>query len=331
MNQPSTADPPATPRLPGVKDPVKISAIVCTRDRPALARGAVDSILRNRCPGRFEVIVVDQSDDSRTEQALGDVLGRIRYVRSMARGAGSARNTGARLAAGELLAFTDDDCEVSPDWLAAAIEALRLNPEASLCHGTVAAPRGDSDKQGGGTPAMIVRERRLVGGRHTFRLAGMTANLIVRRSAFDQLGGFDEALGPGAPLKSAEDFDLQLRAHGLRLTTLLEPTMKVTHHGYRTQAEWRGLCARDGYGVGAFLMKHIRCGDWLAFRVLLTITARETARGLKGLILRRDPSRALFVTALARGACISLRYSVDRRERRFLPRGTRVSGPPLPS
>ena len=62
---------------------------------------------------------MDQSDDDATEQALAVYAGdrRFRYVRTSSRGASAARNVGVEQSTAPIIAFTDDDCRVSTDWL----------------------------------------------------------------------------------------------------------------------------------------------------------------------------------------------------------------------
>src|SRR5690606_22368170 len=87
------------------------SALICTRNRPEGIVRAVRSLLAGS--DEFELIVMDQSDGPETEQALAPLAGdrRLRYVRSQTRGKGAALNEGLRLAQGDVVVCTDDDCE----------------------------------------------------------------------------------------------------------------------------------------------------------------------------------------------------------------------------
>jgi glycosyltransferase involved in cell wall biosynthesis len=98
----------------------RISAVICTRNRGADARAAVESVLTNNHPA-FRLIVVDQSTNDETERSLADLVaaGRIDYVRTTTVGLSRARNIGLRHARTRVVAFTDDDCETPDDWLQA--------------------------------------------------------------------------------------------------------------------------------------------------------------------------------------------------------------------
>lgn len=293
----------------------QISAVICTRDRPEMLRRAIASVLANTGV-QFELVVIDQSDNAASAEVVESFGESLRYVKSDTRGLSKARNLGARLALAEVVAFTDDDCEVPDGWLRRAVEVMQGQPEAALCYGTVTAAPELQSKHGS-VPALQVSHRRLVGGTRPYELFGMGANMVVLRSAFEEIGGFDEMLGAGGQLKSSEDFDLQFRAHRLKRSTLLEPSLQVVHYGFRDRTEWKGLFWRDGVGVGAFFMKHIRLRDWLAAKGFLRLVAIESLRAGKSLVVRRDPGRAFFLGALFVGAARSLRYPVDRQTRRY--------------
>jgi len=203
---------------------------------------------------------------------------------------------------------------VPPNWLQSAVSLFSAVPSAAMCYGTVlAAPELESTH--GSTPCLILDERQLVGGRAGYRLRGMGANMAIRRSVLSELGGFDQALGAGAALRSAEDFDLQFRAHRRQMSTLLDPSWQVVHYGFRSRAEWRGLFWRDGCGVGAFFMKHVRCGDPLAVRELVRFISVEAARSAKNLLLGRGVGRTILLAGVIWGSASSFRFSIDRDTR----------------
>ena len=95
-----------------------ISVVIPTRDRSDSIVKTIESVLEND-HAAFELIVIDQSHDRRTEWAVrpfaGD--GRLRYFHTTAQGVAQNRNDGIRLAVGEWIAMTDDDCQVPSDWL----------------------------------------------------------------------------------------------------------------------------------------------------------------------------------------------------------------------
>src|SRR3954470_1388602 len=120
-----------------------------------------------------EVVVVDDASDDDTA-AVAERAG-ARVVRLARQGGpGAARNAGVAATSAPLLAFTDADCEPAPGWLDALRGALR---DADLVTGRVL-PAG---------PARTFdRTLQLDGVSPRFE----TANLAVRRTTFDAVGGF---------------------------------------------------------------------------------------------------------------------------------------------
>jgi len=280
-----------------------VSAVICTRNRPDLIGNAVSSVVANTYP-HFDLLVVDQSDDDRTGTVVRRLMAEhpnLRYLHSSTPGLSRAYNTGVRETTGELLAFTDDDCVAPPDWIASIVEAFRSEPDAEMLYGQVLLPRtlvGTSDE----IPTLPIERPQRLSRRDGFRIYGMGANFAARRRVFGRIGGFDEMLGGGGPLKSSQDFDLQYRAYLAGTTVLLSPTVKVDHYGIRTREQWPATLRAYGFGDGAFYFKHVRCGDLFALGLLTRrlgrVAIREALNGIRE----------------------SLRYPVDRRRRLYLAR-----------
>src|SRR5687767_1339868 len=126
------------------------SALVCTRNRSDSLIRTVRSLLLS--PGPFDVIVIDQSDDDAAEMALCALKdSRLRYVRSRARGKGAALNQGLRLAAGEVVVCTDDDCEAPAGWVMDMASVMDAHPRTAVLFCNVLAP--PYDRAAGYVPA----------------------------------------------------------------------------------------------------------------------------------------------------------------------------------
>jgi GT2 family glycosyltransferase len=89
-------------------------------------------------------------------------------------------------------------------------------------------------------------------------LIGHSANLAVRRSALEAVGGFDERLGAGADLRAAEDNDLWDRLFAAGLTGRYAPAAAGWHEQWRTRRELIPLNWAYGYGSGARAAKLLR-------------------------------------------------------------------------
>src|SRR4051794_4612211 len=110
-----------------------VTAVVPTRNRPALLLRAVRGILEQDYDGDLELIIVVDQDDPKTATAGLPEDPRIRVIpNSRKPGLSGTRNTGIVAARGELVAFCDDDDEWLPGKLTAQADALAASPEAEF-------------------------------------------------------------------------------------------------------------------------------------------------------------------------------------------------------
>src|SRR6266496_1723725 len=208
-----------------------VSAVICTRNRPDLIGHAVSSVLANYHPS-FDLLVVDQSDDDRTGQVVRDLMVEhptLRYIHSNTPGLSRAYNLAVREAYGDLLAFTDDDCVVPADWIASIASAFEADPSSDMLYGQVLLPASLTDSLEI-VPTLSISAHRRLSRRDGFQVYGMGANFAARRRLFERIGGFDEMLGGGGPLRSSQDFDLLYRAYIAGTITLLRPDVMVDHY-----------------------------------------------------------------------------------------------------
>ena len=125
------------------------SLIVATVDRWGDLVRCLASVARLR-PGFDEVIVVGQGDEARTREVVGrfpDLA--VTLVHCATRSLPRARNEGIERASGDYLFFVDDDTELPPGYVAAALDAFGRYPEAVGLTGP-ALGRVDGDGGGGG-------------------------------------------------------------------------------------------------------------------------------------------------------------------------------------
>jgi glycosyltransferase involved in cell wall biosynthesis len=125
----------------------------------------------------FEVIIVDQSNQA-WDGANNEYGFLLTYFHSPVRGAVRARNTGAMLAQGEVIAFIDDDCIPTESWL--------LNARPYFDEAKVLGLEGRITTDHIGDP-----DWRSVSNIGSEGIGFMTANLMVRSAVFQYLGGFD--------------------------------------------------------------------------------------------------------------------------------------------
>lgn len=294
-----------------------ITALVCTRGRGALVANTARSILASDFPG-FELIVIDQSTDDASQAALEGFTSdsRFHYTRSLTVGLARARNVGLSRAKPGIVAMTDDDCVVPPDWLHTMAAAFASSSRIAVVHGNVLAASHDPLK---GFISSYIRKEPFVarGVRDKARVEGIGACMGIRTDAWTALNGFDEMLGAGAEFRSADDTDFVMRALLAGYEVCETPAVSVVHHGFRTWAEGRDLIVGYLFGIGAMMAKHIRCGHWSVRHVLAALAYRWAFErpvvefGFK-------PGRSLRMLGFSRGLLAGSLAPIDRRTSQFI-------------
>ena len=294
-----------------------VSVVVPTRNRGVKARDTIASLLGNDHKS-FEVIVVDQSESDETERCLSG-FGRderYRYIRSTETGASRARNQGAAAARADILMFTDDDCVVPTNWISGLEEIIGHHPDLDAVFCRVEAAEGTPPDSY--TPVFRPKtEIDIRRPRDKLAASAMSAGLAIRRSALEQIGGFDSLLGPGSQFFTGEDYDLIMRLTLLGRAALATPDIAVIHHGWRDMDATRRLLKGDWISIGACYGKYFRARRWAAMPVLGHEVVAAVRRPLRDAVHWRRPRGVRQVLHLARGFASSLVLPIDRETLRF--------------
>jgi len=246
MTDPRAQSTVQRPTGPPPSEGPPITVVVATRDRPALLAGALGALKGSLRPGDRAIVVDSASVDRRVRDVAE--AAEVDLVVCERPGACRARNAGLHAATTDIVAFTDDDCRPGPGWVAALASAFAGAPGLDFVTGQVL-----SDAPAGGRAqlALSVLESSVAvsfGAGDEPSGMGHGANMAWRKAALEAIGGFDETLGPGAPLHAAEDHDVFWRALSNGAAGRFDPSAVVVHHQWRSR---RGqLTAYYGYGVG---------------------------------------------------------------------------------
>ncbi len=298
-----------------------VSVVVPTRNRPDHVAACVTSILA--CPDdRITVTVVDQSDDDATSRILAGLADpRVHHRPTDTRGAANARNLGVTLTEGSIVAFTDDDCRVDRSWVDAFRDAFD-DPAVGMVFGSVV--KGESDDPSAQAAEFLPGTSHVVETLPPVREPwGISASMAIRRTVFDDVGGFDAMLGPGAPINTGgEDSDLFIRVLAAGHKVAVTNETRTVHLGFRSGHEASDLYRGYAYALGAVFAKHLRLGTRPGRDQLPRWLAHFGRQTLTNLVRGRGPNGAGFVIGLIRGAVAGARLPIDASHRRFIVEGS---------
>ena len=191
-----------------VKEKTSFSIVMPTFQRRDLVCDAVRALGALNYDGECEVIVVIDGSTDGTAAALSQLSSPFRVIEQENRGAAHARNRGAAEAKGEILLFLDDDMIAEPNLLTAHARCYSEGADAVL---------GDFPVEAGSRPGFLsdsIAEKKAWARKAPISAYDVfTGHLSVRRSVFQELGGFDERFTSGGKYGNEDiDFGLALVA-----------------------------------------------------------------------------------------------------------------------
>ena len=290
------------------------SVLICTRNRGDSLIPTARSILAadTRCE---ELLVVDQSSNSATADALKAFRDdpRLRYIHTDTQGKGLALNEGLRLAKHDLVAITDDDCEVLADWPIQQVQAFARDEKLALTYGNVLPV--DHDPLQGFIPTYYVNQDRLITNIwQKLSARGIGANTVVHRRRILGLGGFDPELCPGGSFKACVDRDMTIRCVLAGFHVYESRESRVYHYGFRNWDDGRTLACNAFYGIGAAHIKPLKRGNPAALVLLLwELGAYAVAPTLWSAMALRRPFGLNRVIYFLRGMRDGWKCPVDKQ------------------
>ncbi len=254
---------------------MRASVVIPVRNARSTLGQQLAALSDQNIEGPWEIIVVDNGSTDESCDVVAEWqrrLPNLRLVTEPTPGAGAARNAGARAATSPCLLFCDADDVVSPSWARALIDALDW-----------------FDLVGGALDCELLNSPRLLTSRNPIQAQGLqlalghlpfasSANLGVRRVAFEAVGGFDTSLSP------VEDCDFSWRVQYASFPIGFSAAA-VVHYRYRNSL---GGLMRQMYAYernnAALYAKHHQLGYVAAPPISrYKITAFLTLRMIVGL------------------------------------------------
>jgi glycosyltransferase involved in cell wall biosynthesis len=275
----------------------EVSVVVPSWNSSATIGRCLAALLAQATTRPYEIIVADSSDDD-TPARVAAFAPRVQLVRSGRRlPPGPARNLGLARARGAILAFTDADCIVAPDWIEQLAAAhARAGPAAAIGGRIMNGTPDDA----AGTALWLTEFVEFAGGRER-RVASMpSCNISYARALFLAHGGFPD-------LPWGEEYVFNHRLAGGVLWT----PHAVVSHVNRTELD-ATLRHAEQVGHGCALSRHAtgQVGYLFRWPVLIPllwgwryakILAAAARAGMLGKALRVTPLLARHLAAWTRG------------------------------
>jgi GT2 family glycosyltransferase len=232
--------------LPALSEYPKVSVVVCAYNAESTMAACLDSLQRLRYPA-YEVVVIDDGSTDRTGW-IADQYEGVHVVHQENKGLSAARNVGIAASTGEIIAYTDSDCVVDPDWLHYLVATFLSSgqpavggpnlapPEDSLVATCVAASPGG--------PLHV-----LLNDEDAEHIPG--CNMAFRREVLDEIGGFDPVYRA-----AGDDVDLcwRLQERGYRIG--FSPAAMVWHFRRNTVKAYVGQQRGYGKAEGLLYFRH---------------------------------------------------------------------------
>ena len=226
-----------------------VSIIIPVFNNLALTQNCLASIIKNTKEINYEIIVVDNgSTDGTKEYLQGMEINAIRpFFFNENKGFSEACNYGAKNARGEYIFFLNNDTEVKPGWLTSLIRFAESTPDCGAVGAKLVYPNGRLQEAGGIIFAdghgwnygrgMDPSDPRFNFVREVDYCSG--AALMVRKSLWDEIGGFDLRYSPAY----YEDTDLCFEIRNRGYKVYYHPKSVVVHHEGKTA----GVNLQSGY------------------------------------------------------------------------------------
>jgi glycosyltransferase involved in cell wall biosynthesis len=231
-----------------------LSLIICTKNRAAQLSQTLAYVGQLRSNADWEVIIVDSGSTDDTPRVITDFLKSATFPATTTYeaqpGNGRGRNAGLALARGTIIAFSDDDCYLTPDYVDQVLEVFKAS-EIGFAGGRIKLydpsdyPITIRDLD---SPQYFAPRSFIPGG----TIQG--ANMMFRRQVLDAIDGFDNAFGAGG-LFSGDDVEACARASFAGWWGMYSPGPTVAHHHGRKEKHVNALKRRYAIGRGAYLMK----------------------------------------------------------------------------
>lgn len=284
-----------------------IAIAIVTYDRPGALRACLESLCAHPTRATAEIIIVDNHPASGLAAPVVREFPGVRYIEGPGRGHCSGRNAAVAHRRAPVIAWTNDDCVVPPGW-ADALLAQFTRPEIAIVCGNVLPLRVETSAE-----QLFARYNTTVRGSERVEYTrawldrtwhkspqtqwiGVGNNFATRVAALHdpRVRGFNETLGAGTPVGSADDQYLWYATLRAGYTVVYEPSIVI----YDSYEETMGQLERKLFSYGKAMIGYelellTRHGDLRALTQLALVLPAWRARQLARVLWRVARGRGL--------------------------------------
>jgi len=223
-----------------------LSVLICTHNRHELLNGALHALVEGSQEKPDQVVVVNGGDQG-ADRVVNSFMARhgidVKLRKTVNKNLAANRNVGLPYCTGDIVAMTDDDARVSPDWVLQMKRVHAEHPEAGAVGGPVIGANSTDSLIS--RLADVVTFRSPPGAGYVRTLPGV--NISYKREVTDRVGPQDETLFRG------EDVDYNWRVKRLGYEVYYDSAIKVLH--YHRSSLRRFLHQHYMYGRAYYLVR----------------------------------------------------------------------------
>jgi len=197
------------------------------------------SALHDQTYPNLEILIVDNNSTDNTAAIIKADSSVIYVWEGLQQGCSAARNAGLRIAQGEILAFTDDDCIPETDWVSEGVRSLSSG-KYNLAGGAIQFFFSEAP----GFAEWLDACQFLDQARYVPIGFAVTANLFIRRQVYERIGPFNGAVVSGGDVL----FCRRAREHGFSM--IYAEAARISHPTRKTLKSLLDKAWRTGYGAG---------------------------------------------------------------------------------
>jgi glycosyltransferase involved in cell wall biosynthesis len=204
----------------------RVSVIIPVHNGELFIRDAIDSVLAQTYQD-FEVVVADDSSSDGSADVVASFGPKVRLIRVAHGNTQATRNSAIAASSGELVGILDQDDAWQPEKLRRQLELLDAEPELGLCYTGARGIDANGRELPRSRPALTIpRDQTDALGTLLVKNIIAASSVVLRRSAFEQVGGFNPAY------HLTGDWDLWIRiAEKFPIAALPEVLLDYRWHG----------------------------------------------------------------------------------------------------